>query len=157
MPYHVFHLLYRLELVLMLQHPQCMLATGGESFAQGIVGRHLQQRGTSLSAELRKASPLAAACAVKGLVASLSPAALCTPMRLDDATVPGEMTTWQPITHGALPKACQAMEQAADASFKYHALQLLTACLQRTRKLLQVWLAAVLSVLVVCRIELTAG
>ena len=101
------------------------------------MGQHLSQQGTSLHAQLQQASPLAAVCAIKGLVSSLPQEALCCPMELCHADT-GTSSHWQPLVEGALPKACAAMEEAADVQFKYHALQLLTICLQRIRKILQV-------------------
>ena len=111
--------------------------TGGHKVANGMIGQHLSQLETSMHAELQKASSLARVCAIKGLVSFLPTKALCCPMRLFNPAS-GAWAAWQPLADGALPQACLAMEQAVDAQFKYHALQLLTICLQRARKILQV-------------------
>lgn len=105
--------------------------------ASGVVGQHLAQLGTTLAAELQRATPLARVCAIKGLVSSMPAEAGCCAMQLEQTGVQS-LRAWVPLVDGALVHACLAMEQAADAQMKHQALQLLVSCLQRIRKLLQV-------------------
>ena len=104
----------------------------------GIIGQHLSVRSTSLAAELQRASPLARICAIKGLVSCLPAQVLCCPLRLQSPEAPDSCSRWVPIVDGALSQACQAMQHSPDAQDKHQVLQLLTTCLQRMRKILQV-------------------
>ena len=148
-----------------LEHSRCRPAShsgcglvGAREAGVGAVEQHLSLRSTSLVAELSHCSPLARICAIKGLVLCLPPEALCCPMQRqrsqrlnphDKEAVGGGQqpdhdsqdehgSTWHLLVDGALPAACRAMEEAGDAHMKFQSLQLLVACLQRIRKLLQV-------------------
>ena len=46
--------------------------------------------------------------------------------------------TWAFLMHGALPFACGAISAASDAHQKFHAVALLTTCLQRVKECLEV-------------------
>jgi hypothetical protein len=141
--------------------------TNGEDSETGIVEAALHAKGTSFAAEISRIGNLARVCGLKGLVSALPRAAVCAPLhaqsmkgssnsmqsqgahepigRADALQAPAERLAdpgssgqWCFISNGVLPLACDAIMTAQDAHFKFHAVHLLSTCLQRMKDLIEV-------------------
>jgi hypothetical protein len=94
--------------------------------------------GSCMAAQLARVSPLGRLCALKGVMMSLPPHALCH--NLDGGGSSGGDvggSSWCLLVDGALPASAITLQTAADSDFKYHAASTLLVALQRCRSVWQ--------------------
>jgi len=113
---------------------------GGEAAVAAARKAH----GSCMGAQLAQASPLGRLCALKGVMMSLPPAALCHNLNAvsgSDAANGGtngsSSATWCLLIDGALPAAAVTLQTAGDSHFKFHAAGTLLVALQRCRAVWQ--------------------
>ena len=115
----------------------------------GILDVALRAQGSSLSAELARVQGVSRICTLRGFTSVLPRGVLCAPLPLvattqastalaAEAAPAGEgHAAWSMLIDGALPDACAGVACAPDGHFKFHAVSLLTQCLQRSRDCLE--------------------
>lgn len=104
---------------------------GSSGASSGLLDSCLALQGSSWLAEMQQYSETGKVCAVKGLMTSAPMATLCARLNLVSAN--GRASPWHFLTDGVLTAACQAVEQAPDSHYKFHAMCVVNLCLQQVR------------------------